>query len=170
MVCFTLVHVCTKDLYVATILRELHPISLLCYFADYVEEIYQTFLNASKDDLRDATTKLKERTPAPMNTMLEKQPREEAIQKRVERKKMTAKDVPPTTPVSQVPEETSRQGKGKRCKQSKETSKGKGRRQQGIKSTKGKANRKPAMSRESSKGSRGKNTPSIKGKQKRKKK
>jgi len=93
-----LVHVCTKDLYVATILRELHPISLLCYFADYVEEIYQTFLNASKDDLRDATTKLKERTPAPMNTMLEKQPREEAIQKRVERKKMTAKDVPPTTP------------------------------------------------------------------------
>ena len=61
-------------------------------------EIYQIFLNASKNDLRDAATKLKENTPAPMNRMLEKQPREEAIQKRVERKKMTAKDVPPTTP------------------------------------------------------------------------
>lgn len=70
---------------------------LLC-FADYVEEIYQTFINASKDDLKDAATRLKEKTPAPMNRMLERQPREEAIQKRVERKKMKAKDVPPTTP------------------------------------------------------------------------
>lgn len=72
--------------------------------------------------------------------------------------------------MSQVPEETSWRGKestkGKGRKQSKETSKGKGRCQQGIKSTKGKASRKPTKSRESSKGSRGKNTESIKGKEK----
>ena len=71
---------------------------LLCCFADYAEEIYQTFVNASKEALKDAATKLKEKTPAPMNRMLERQPREEAIQKRVERKEMKARDVPPTTP------------------------------------------------------------------------
>ena len=71
---------------------------LLCCFADYVEEIYQTFVNASKKALKDAATKLTAKTPVPMNRMLERQPQEEAIQKRVERKKMKAEDVPPTTP------------------------------------------------------------------------
>jgi hypothetical protein len=37
-------------------------------------------------------------TPAPMNTMLEKQQREEAIKKRDDRKKMPLCDVPPTNP------------------------------------------------------------------------
>ena len=55
-------------------------------------------MKASKDNLKDAATKLQEKTPAPMNTMVEKQPRAEALQKRAERSKMVTKDVPPTTP------------------------------------------------------------------------
>ena len=67
--------VCTKDLYVAgQILREWQPNLLLCCFADYVEKIYQTFVNASKEALKDAATKLTEKTPVPMNRMLERQP------------------------------------------------------------------------------------------------
>lgn len=65
---------------------------------DYVEEIFQTYLNASKSDLTEAAAKLREMTPAPMNTMVEKQPREEAVQKRIKRRSMEVKDVPPTTP------------------------------------------------------------------------
>ena len=34
--------------------------------------------------------------PPPMNTMLDKQPREEAIRKQIERSSMVSKDVPPT--------------------------------------------------------------------------
>ena len=37
-------------------------------------------------------------TPAPMNTMLEKQPRQEAIEKRAQRKSMVVHDVPQTAP------------------------------------------------------------------------
>ncbi|XP_068697440.1 uncharacterized protein [Montipora foliosa] len=65
---------------------------------DYVKEIYQTFVNASKDELNEAAKKLKDLTPAPMNTMLDRQPREQALQKRDERNKMVTRDVPPTTP------------------------------------------------------------------------
>ena len=65
---------------------------------DYVEEIFQTYLNASKSDLTEAAAKLREMTPAPMNSMVEKQPREEAVQKRIKRRSMEVKDVPPTTP------------------------------------------------------------------------
>ena len=38
----------------------------------YVEDIFQTFLNASKE-LVNAATELKDKTPAPMNVMVEKQ-------------------------------------------------------------------------------------------------
>ena len=55
-------------------------------------------MNASKDELKDAATELQEKVPAPMNTMLEKLSRVEALQKRAERSKMVIKDVPPTTP------------------------------------------------------------------------
>lgn len=44
---------------------------------DYVEEIFQTYLKASKGDLRDAVQKLKEKSPAPMNEMLQKERGEE---------------------------------------------------------------------------------------------
>ena len=63
---------------------------------DYVEEIFQTYLSSSKEELNDAAGKLKEMTPEPMNAMLDKQPREEAIQKRVKRAKMVVEDIPPT--------------------------------------------------------------------------
>ena len=63
---------------------------------DYVEEIFQTYLNSSKDELNDAVRKLGDMAPAPMNTMLEKQPRQEAIEKRAKRAKMVVEDVPPT--------------------------------------------------------------------------
>ena len=62
-----------------------------------MEEIFQTFMNASKDELINAAAKLNEKTPAPMNTMLEKQSRDEAIKKK-EESQMVVKDVPPTTP------------------------------------------------------------------------
>ena len=63
-----------------------------------MEEIYQTFLKSTTDELKEAARKLNEKCPAPMNEMLQKQPRDEALQKRQERGKMVAKDVPPTTP------------------------------------------------------------------------
>ena len=63
-----------------------------------MEEIFYTFMNASKEELANAAAKLMEMTPAPMNTMLEKQSREEALKKKEERSKMVVKDVPPTTP------------------------------------------------------------------------
>jgi len=65
---------------------------------DYVEETFQTYLKASMGDLRDAAQRLKEKSPAPMNEMLQKEPRDEALRKREERSKMIVRDVPPTTP------------------------------------------------------------------------
>ena len=70
-----------------------NPVTL----ADYVEEIYQTYLQSTKEELSAVATTLQEMTPAPMNSMLEKQPREEAIDKRTKRMKMTVEDVPPTS-------------------------------------------------------------------------
>ena len=58
-----------------------------------MEEIFQTYLSSIKDELSDAAGKLKEMTPEPMNTMLDKQPREEAIQTKVKRAKMVVHQV-----------------------------------------------------------------------------
>lgn len=67
--------------------------------ADYVEDVYQAFLVAEqREQLADAMQELHDMNPPPMNTMLEKQSREDAVQKRTERKGMTVQDVPPTTP------------------------------------------------------------------------
>ena len=44
--------------------------------SDYVEEIFYTFMNASREELANAAAKLREMTPAAMNTMLEEQSRE----------------------------------------------------------------------------------------------
>ena len=49
-----------------------------------------------KELLKKESKYLKEMMPQPMNTMLVKQPRDEAIKKRSERKAMVVKDVPPT--------------------------------------------------------------------------
>ena len=63
-----------------------------------MEDIFQTYLDASKDALKKAAKALKEKTPPAMNTMLNKQSRAEAVRKREERKKMVVKNIPPTTP------------------------------------------------------------------------
>lgn len=72
-------------------------IETLSSLAGYVEEIYQTYLQSTKEELSAAAMKLKEMAPGPMNSMLDKQPREEAIEKRAKRMKMTVEDVPPTS-------------------------------------------------------------------------
>ena len=64
-----------------------------------MEEIYQRFLLENKQgNIANAVKELTDTSPAPMNTMLEKQPRADALKKRAERQLMTVKDVPPTAP------------------------------------------------------------------------
>ena len=62
---------------------------------DYVEEIFQTFLSASADDLKGAAAKLKELTPLPMNSMLERESKTDAVKKKTDRSKKVVEDVPP---------------------------------------------------------------------------
>lgn len=63
---------------------------------DYVEEIYQQMINTSKEELGSACRELLKMVPPPMNTMLVKQSREEAVQKLTQRRQMVVVDVPPT--------------------------------------------------------------------------
>ena len=72
-------------------------IQIISSLAGYVEEIYQTYLESTKKELDAAALQLKEMAPAPMNSMLDKQPREEAIEKRRRRMKMTVEDIAPTS-------------------------------------------------------------------------
>ena len=72
-------------------------IQIISSLAGYVEEIYQTYLESTKKELDAAALQLKEMAPAPMNSMLNKQPREEANEKRARRMKMTVEDVAPTS-------------------------------------------------------------------------
>lgn len=96
---------------------------------DYVEELYQFYLKSSKEDLASAVDELKEMTPQPMLSMFEKQPKEAAVQKRSERKRMVTKEVPPTVeaPVEQPEGRTGAQTtarKERRCRTCKEPFKG----------------------------------------------
>ncbi|CAB3984912.1 Hypothetical predicted protein [Paramuricea clavata] len=62
---------------------------------------YETFLDCQKNNhLKKELEDLEKITPEFMNTMMEKQSREEAIKKNVERKAMVVEDVPPTTAVT----------------------------------------------------------------------
>lgn len=63
-----------------------------------MEEIFQTFLSASNDDLKGAAAKLKQITPLPMNSMLERESKTDAIKKKTDRSKKVVEDVPPATP------------------------------------------------------------------------
>ena len=66
---------------------------------DYVDEIFKTMTEAIENKtLQDAIDELKKQTPPPMNTMLDKQLREEAIAKKKARDSMTLVNVPPTNP------------------------------------------------------------------------
>ncbi|CAH3171346.1 unnamed protein product [Porites lobata] len=55
---------------------------------NYVEELYQFYLKSSKVDLASAVDELKEMTTQSMVPMFDKQPKEAAVQKRSERKRM----------------------------------------------------------------------------------
>ena len=66
--------------------------------ADYVKDIYGTFLTSTEQELKNAVKKLKDMSPEPMDSMLEKQPKTQEIAKHKERKSMITQDVPPTTP------------------------------------------------------------------------
>ena len=63
-----------------------------------MEEIFQTFLSASSDDLKRAIATLKELTPLPMNSMLQRESKTDAVKKKTDRSKRVVEDVPPTTP------------------------------------------------------------------------
>ena len=64
----------------------------------YVEEIFHTFMTATKEELKGAADKLKDMTPSPMNTMLEKESRSSAVKKKIDRSNKITENVPPTTP------------------------------------------------------------------------
>ena len=71
----------------------------LLHYIDYVEDIYQTLLEAHEKDLLEAVIKeLAEITPTPMNTMVEKQTKEDALAKKKRLESMVNVNVPPTTP------------------------------------------------------------------------
>ena len=85
------------------------PVTLLCltyyekalthnYFHEgYLQEIYETFLDCQKNNhLKKELEELEKMTPELMNTMMEKQSREDTIKKNIERKAMVVENVPPT--------------------------------------------------------------------------
>ena len=53
-------------------------------------------LSAESDEMETAYKELVDMTPDPMNSMLEKQPRNEAIKKMLDRKEMVVTNIPPT--------------------------------------------------------------------------
>ena len=59
--------------------------------------MFQTYLSSTEDELQQAARKLRNMTPAPINTTLQKQPREEAVAKKIKRSKMVVTAVPPTS-------------------------------------------------------------------------
>lgn len=68
---------------------------------DYVESIYQTFLQTDWSKLDEVACEIQRSAPLPMNTMLTKQAKTEAIEKWKKRKALTAIDVPGTAPLEQ---------------------------------------------------------------------
>ena len=67
------------------------------YSVAYVEEIFNTAMITMEKNLNDAKEELKKMTPPPINSMLQKQYKQDAI-KNVGRKQIKAVDVPPTAP------------------------------------------------------------------------
>ena len=69
------------------------------FIIDYVEEIFNTFVDAQLGKKLKASRKeLEAMEPAPMNTMLQKQPREAATEAWRKRKSMVVQEVPSTLP------------------------------------------------------------------------
>ena len=65
-------------------------------FQDYVDDIFETFVQSTEDDREHAAEALAEITLSHMDTMLEKQSKDESIVKRNQRKKSVIEDVPAT--------------------------------------------------------------------------
>ena len=63
-----------------------------------MEEIFQTFMTATKEELKGAADKLKDMTPSPMKTMLEKESHSSAVKKKIDKSNKITENVPPTTP------------------------------------------------------------------------
>ena len=70
---------------------------MILFLLDYVEEMFNTFVDAKLNKkLKAARKELETMAPAPMNTMLEKQPRKEATEAWRKRKSMVVQEVPRT--------------------------------------------------------------------------
>ena len=65
-------------------------------FLDYVQDIFETFLASTEEDLQRGFEALGNMTPLPMDSSLDKQPRDEAIKTKELRSQMEVKDVPAT--------------------------------------------------------------------------
>lgn len=66
---------------------------------DYVEEFYQTYLEAENTkQLGAAANELRDKAPLPMNSMLQKEDGKVAVEQRQARQKMKVVNVLPTTP------------------------------------------------------------------------
>ena len=63
---------------------------------DYVEEIFKVMITANEETVEAACHALVKMTPLPMNTMLEKQSKEEALQKSYQCKEKVPVNIPPT--------------------------------------------------------------------------
>ncbi|KAK2567632.1 hypothetical protein P5673_008484 [Acropora cervicornis] len=63
---------------------------------EYVTEIYQTMITTPRQELKQLAEELKQQVPEPMHSMLEKESREDAIQKYKSRKLKETVICPPT--------------------------------------------------------------------------
>ena len=81
-------------------------------------------MGTSNDELQVAVKELKDKTPPPMNTMMEKQSRSDALEKRAARSKLTTQNVPPTTPVHQVTTQRKKERQAPKCSVCKQPMKG----------------------------------------------
>ena len=82
-----------------SIVQLLQLYSTVILISDYVDEIFTKICSSIKTKtLKKAREELKTMTPPPMNTMLEKQPKSEAIKKREDRRQMQVTDVLPSIP------------------------------------------------------------------------
>ncbi len=63
-------------------------------------------LSAEYDEMETAYKELVDMTPDPMNSMLEKQPRNEAIKKMLDHKEMVVTNIPPTAGNTALQSET----------------------------------------------------------------
>ena len=68
----------------------------LFFLVDYVAEIFETLMTTPRDTLRFVADELKQDVPAPLHSMLEKESREEAVNKYQARKQKETVIVPPT--------------------------------------------------------------------------